>query len=126
MHLLSLFSLNLPFYEHKKRPSYKENMYSQLYFSCLHYNILLKIVPQNGTKHDRVYKSVTEINGHAKNFPNVPRTYIRTHSRAYARMYMCTYVPDKQTKQTDRQVDKTRHERVTVERGHREVTLSRQ
>ena len=24
MHLLSPFSLNLPFYEHKKRPSYKE------------------------------------------------------------------------------------------------------
>ena len=26
MHLHSLFSLNLPFYEHKKRPSYIENL----------------------------------------------------------------------------------------------------
>ena len=26
MHLYSLFSFNLPFYEHKKRPSYIENL----------------------------------------------------------------------------------------------------
>ena len=29
---------------------------------------------ENDTKHDRVCKSVTEINDHAKNFPNAPRS----------------------------------------------------
>ena len=54
-------------------------MYSQEYFLCLHYNILMslchnigKIAFQNGIKHDRVCISVTEIKDHAKNFPNAP------------------------------------------------------
>ena len=33
-----------------------------------------KIAFQNDTKHDRVCKSVTEINDHAMNFPNAPRS----------------------------------------------------
>ena len=51
-------------------------------FLCLYDSILMKIVSyhrgtialKNDTKHDRVCKSVTEIKGHAKNFPNAPRT----------------------------------------------------
>ena len=30
----------------------------------------------NDTKHDRVCKSVSEINDHAKNFPNAPRMFV--------------------------------------------------
>ena len=37
------------------------------------HNIEEKISLLNDTKHDRVYKSVTEIKDHAKNFPNAPR-----------------------------------------------------
>ena len=33
------------------------------------------MVLENDTKHDRVCKSVTEINDHAKNFPNAPRIF---------------------------------------------------
>ena len=35
----------------------------------------------NDTKHDRVCKSVTEINDHAKNFPNAPRMLIFVSSK---------------------------------------------
>ena len=62
-------------------PVYKQYMYSQKYFSCLHYNIVMKFVSyhrgkmvlSNDTKHDRFCKSVTEIKDHARNFPNAPR-----------------------------------------------------
>ena len=33
-----------------------------------------KLDLQNDIKHDRVCKSVSEIKGHAKNFPNAPRS----------------------------------------------------
>ena len=51
------------------------------------------MVLENDTKHDRVCKSVTEIKGHAKNFPNAPRILLGSTSCKKLRNCSFTFIP---------------------------------